>query len=53
MCVECTHKNRLDEAILMSTHNIQIHDKKTFLNISYLELSKNFVGNQKTSSNKP
>ena len=26
--VECTHLNRLDEAILMSTHNIQFHKKK-------------------------
>ena len=25
--VECTHWNRLDEAILMRTHNIQFHDK--------------------------
>ena len=25
--VECTHSNRLNEAILMSTHNIQFHDK--------------------------
>ena len=25
--VECTHLNCLDEAILMSTHNIQFHDK--------------------------
>ena len=25
--VECAHKNRLSEAILMSTHNIQFHDK--------------------------
>ena len=25
--VECTYKNRLDEAILMNTHNIQFHDK--------------------------
>ena len=25
--VECTHLNRLGEAILMSTHNIQFHDK--------------------------
>ena len=25
--VKCTHKNRLDEPILMSTHNIQFHDK--------------------------
>ena len=24
--VVCTHLNRLDEAILMSTHNIQFHD---------------------------
>ena len=23
----CTHWSRLDEAILMSTHNIQFHDK--------------------------
>ena len=23
-CVECTHKNRLDEAILMGTHNISL-----------------------------
>ena len=25
--VGCTHKNRLDEAILMSTLNIQFHDR--------------------------
>ena len=25
--VECTHKNCFDEAILMSTHNIQFHDE--------------------------
>ena len=24
---ECTHQNRLSEAILMSTHNIQFHDE--------------------------
>ena len=24
---ECTHKNRLDDAILMNTHNIQFHYK--------------------------
>ena len=27
MYVECTYYNRLIEAILMSTHNIQFHDK--------------------------
>ena len=25
--VVCTPKNRLDEAILMSTHNIHLHDE--------------------------
>ena len=25
--VECTRWNRLDEAMLMTTHNIQFHDK--------------------------
>ena len=25
--IECTHYNRIDEVILMSTHNIQFHDK--------------------------
>ena len=25
--VKCTHQNCLNEAILMSTHNIQFHDK--------------------------
>ena len=25
--IECTHKNPLDKAMLMSTHNIQFHDK--------------------------
>ena len=25
--VECTHQNRLDEAILMSTHSIQFLDE--------------------------
>ena len=24
---ECIHRNHLNEAILMSTHNIQFHDK--------------------------
>ena len=41
--VECTHENRLDEAILMSTHNIQFHDKiKNSINICFLELSEEF-----------
>ena len=42
--VECTHKNRLDEAILMSTHNIQFHDKirKKSLHICFLELLEEF-----------
>ena len=25
-CMMCPHHNRLDEAILISTHNIQFHD---------------------------
>ena len=47
--VECTHKNRLDEAILMSTHNIQFHDKirKKSLNIRFMSFWKNFVGTEK------
>ena len=42
--VECNHCNRLDEAILMSIHNIQFHDKKIpkiSLNICF-ELSEIF-----------
>ena len=47
--VECTHKNRLDEAILMSTLNIQFHDKKRknpyiFASLSYW---KDFIGTEK------
>ena len=37
--VECAYKNRLDQAILMSTHNIQFHDKT---NICFLELMEEF-----------
>ena len=42
--VECTHLNRLDEAILMSTHNIQFHDKirKKSLNMCFLEVLEEF-----------
>ena len=42
-----------DEAILMSTHNIQFYDKirKFSLNICYLELSEGFSWDSKTSSN--
>ena len=43
--VECTHLNHLNEAILMSTHNIQFHDKirkKKLLNICFLELLEEF-----------
>ena len=28
--VQCTHCNCFDEAILMSTHNMQFHDKIKF-----------------------
>ena len=41
--VESTHKNRLDEAILMSTHNLKFHKiKKISLYICFLELSEEF-----------
>ena len=42
--VECIYWNRLDEAILMSTHNIQFHDKirKKILHICFLELLEEF-----------
>ena len=48
-CVDCTHLNRLDEAILMNTYNIQFHDKirkftKRFVFLIYLT---NFLGTQK------
>ena len=50
----CTHYNRLDEAILMSTHNIQFHNKiRKFPSIYVLELSKKFRKDSKISSNKP
>ena len=41
--VEC-NQNRLDDAILMSTHNIKFHDKirKKSLNICFLELLEEF-----------
>ena len=50
--VECTNLNCLSEAVLIiSTHNIQFHDKirkflKTFVFLSY---QKNFLGTQKQS----
>ena len=49
MYVVCTHKNRLDEAILMSTNNIQFHDKIRKLPVVFVFLSyrKNIVGTQK------
>ena len=42
------HENRLDDAILMSTHNIYFPDKvgkivKMSLNLCFLELSKAMV----------
>ena len=48
----------LDEAIRMSTHNIQFHDKigkflKTSLNICFLVLLEEFRSDSKTSSNSP
>ena len=47
--VECIHYIRLNKAILMSTHNIQFHDKirknpQIFVFLSYW---KNFVGTEK------
>ena len=53
--VECTHKNRPDEAILMSTHNIQLHDEiRQFPLIFFLlERSEEFRRDSKTSSNYP
>ena len=52
----CTHKNRLDEAILMSAHNIHFHDKtgkipEISLNVYFLELSEEFPRDSKTSTN--
>ena len=52
--VESTHYSRLNEAILMCTHNIQFHDKikkKTSQNIFFLELSEEFRRNSKSGSN--
>ena len=51
LCVECTHQNHIDEAILMSTHSIHFHDKignipKIYLNICFLELWENFLETQ-------
>ena len=49
--VECTHKNILDEVILMSTHNMQFRDKiiieKKHYILVFLSYRKNFVGTQK------
>ena len=48
VCVECTHLNRLDDTILMSTHTIHFHVEirlqfqKMSINICWLELSKEF-----------
>ena len=47
---------RLNEAILMSSHNIQFIDKvrknpEIFLNIRFNELSEEFPGESKKSSN--
>ena len=53
--VVCDYKNRLDEAILISTHNIHFPDEvkntslkcnETFVFLSY---PKNFLGTQKSS----
>ena len=46
---ECTHFNRLDDVILMNTHNLRLYDKskKISLNICFLGLSEEFVGTQK------
>ena len=41
---------RIDEAILMSIHNIQFHDKKISLNFCFLVLSEEFRRESKTSS---
>ena len=42
----------IDEAILMSTHNIQFDkNKKISLNICFLELSEEFRRDSKKSSN--
>ena len=40
---------RIASMILMSTHNIQFHDKirKKFLNICFLELLEEFVASEK------
>ena len=49
LCVECTHYNRLDEAILKCTHNIQFHDKirKNPYIFVFLSYWKDFVGAEK------
>ena len=39
--------NLLDEKILMSTHDIHFMIKKIFLNIHFLELSKECPGTEK------
>ena len=50
--VECTLKNRLDDAILMWAHNIRFHNKnenfsEIYLNIVILSCKNNFQGTQK------
>ena len=45
---------RPDEASLMSSHNIQFHDKIfCSINICFLELSEEFREDSKTSLNQP
>ena len=46
--VDCTPKNRLHEAVLMNTNNIQFHDKirKSLYIFVFLSCRKNFVGTQ-------
>ena len=45
--VECTHNNRLDVAVLMSTSMINEENRNITLNICFLELSEEFRRNSK------
>ena len=48
----CLLAHIVNEAILMSTHNIQFHDQiRNSLNICFLELPEEFRRNSQTSSN--
>ena len=47
----CIHYNCLDEAIVVSTYNIQFQDKIIKKKCSLLELSEEFRKDSKTDSN--